>query len=1064
MKNIIYYFCKELKIKFYILISLFIISYKGFSNFQFPQYSFKYFDNKNGLKGTEIYNISQDNNGLLWLGTNNGLVQFDGFNFFDFENHKQENKNPPIGNYRNILKHSSGNIWIATDYSGVSEYNFTTKTFKHYNPKNKSKNNVADIATYLIREDENKNIWFAHYFNGISFFNYQTKTFEYLKYEPNNINSLLSNEIFSICCDLNGGIWIGYKNAGLSYYHFKTKTFKHYTTENKTGLSSNNIFSISIDHNKTLWIGSNKGIVYKTNLSNSFESFKINELKNKVFYNSFFNFKNNLLYIVSSDGLHVIEPNSMSLKIYKLYPDEPPLSNKNRCTNLFFDQNNHLWIQFNQGFCLATENIKKLKPYNDLMKIGEKNRLCFFEVIKDEIVYSIKQNQLIIKSIYSNTINKVIPLEMPKNMSEGSTIIYFPNQYSNYLLIKIQNKILYTFNIKTHAIERIQNLKNGETISENKIYDALIDSKGNIWAIDKNYGIIRYSQNEKKWLIINPNNEKTNTDFFYYPTKFREDKFGNIWVINPFYGILKYEKGITNNFKIVNFKSQLSKINNLFSIYYSITEDNKGNLYFAGNGKQLDYYHAENNRFYSIKREGCFSDITTSLHIDKVGNLWCFNQQSIYKIFSIKFEFNKILQNKFEYRSYDWKNGFDGNYFGNNYVFETVDGSLYFDSKESLQHMQPSKWDKEFHSTKTLIHKFIVYGKKLENYNTKPIVLPYNQNNIEFQFTSNSIVNAQNNIFKYKLLPYDIEWRYTTMFSPKAVYNNLNAGKYTFIVNSAGSDAVWHSKNAQINFKIQAHFSSSVWFKVLIAIIFLIVFFLIYLLRINRIKKQEKLKTEYNKKIAELESKALRSQMNPHFVFNSLNSIQNYIMKNDVESSSKYLNRFAKLTRLIFNHSQQQFISLEQELIALKTYVELEQFRFKNKFDFLINIDSKINQKFIEIPPLIIQPFIENSIWHGIMHNEDIDNFKGQITLDISQINNFLLISIKDNGIGRKKSSELNKTSTSDHHSSGMKLTKDRLDILNFNNKLEITTQIIDLYNDNKQSEGTQIIIKIPIN
>lgn len=1049
-----------MKIKIYILILNLVAALTVNSASVFPNYSFKYFDVKSGLKCTEVFNFSQDDDGLLWLGTNNGLLQFDGYNFFEFDKFRNELQNPPLGNYRFILKHSMGNMWIATDYSGVSEYNPHNKLFTHYNPNKFKDNNVADGASYLMKEDENKNIWFAHYFNGISIFNYNSKKFDYLVHRPNQINSLLSNEIFSLHCDLNQGVWIGYKNSGLSYYNHQTKQFIHYTVENNSGLKSNKIYSITIDKSGTLWIGTDKEIHYKLKGDTKFKLFKHPLLKQQYFFNAYFNKINNLVYFTSLDGLHVIDPITKELKIYKLFPDDKYDKNINRCTNLFFDRNNHLWIQFNQGFCLATEFNNRLFKYNDLIGIGENNRLNFFEVIKDDVIYSIVKNKIIIKKIHSNDRTEV-ELKMSNDLVQGDVVIYNPGKYSIYLAIKVKNEKLYLFNTIDYKLFQVPTLSNNKIISENKIFDAYVDSKGNIWSIDNYYGLVRYSNLKNKWEVINPNKEKTNTDFYYYPTKFLEDKFGHVWAINPFFKILKYKNGIEDKFTIEQFNEK--KYNNnsgVLSIYYSLTDDNQGNLFFAGNNKKLDCYIASENQFYSLKREGCFNDVTTNLHIDKTGKLWCYNQQSIYKL---QINLNTLYQNEFEYRSYDWKNGFEGNYFGNNFVFETQNGTLYFDSKASLMYMNPNEWDKSIQEVNTILRGIYVNEQYIQESNFLSNNLVYNQNNLEFRFTSNNLINSQNNIFRFKLINHDKEWRYTSIFSPKAVYTNLQPNTYEFIVQAANSEGIWSSEKIQLKFHIQPHFTQTSWFKLSIILLFLLSVYLIYQNRINVIRKREQLKTSFNKQIAELESKALRSQMNPHFVFNSLNSIQNYIVKNDTESSTKYLSKFAKLTRLIFDHSQQQFITLQQEMKALNTYVELEQFRFKNKFKYSVNFDKNVDENSIEIPPLIIQPFIENAIWHGIMHKET-ENEVGEIDLDIKKIEDYLEIKITDNGVGRVKSAELKKTSSSDHQSSGMRLTKERLNILNLNNKLEITCKIIDLYDKQDKATGTQVIINIPIN
>jgi LytS/YehU family sensor histidine kinase len=212
-------------------------------------------------------------------------------------------------------------------------------------------------------------------------------------------------------------------------------------------------------------------------------------------------------------------------------------------------------------------------------------------------------------------------------------------------------------------------------------------------------------------------------------------------------------------------------------------------------------------------------------------------------------------------------------------------------------------------------------------------------------------------------------------------------------------------------------------------------------------------------KMAEIEMQALRAQMNPHFIFNCLNSINRYIVKSDQATASLYLTRFAKLIRLILDNSNSQYISLSSELEALRLYIEMESIRFEKQFTYSIIVDEDVSPDYIYVPPLIIQPFVENAIWHGLLHKETA----GHLSISFStKVPNVLQCIVEDNGIGRDKAKELKSKSTSTKKSLGMKLTEDRLALLNKQTMLEATAEILDLKDITGQATGTKVILKIP--
>lgn len=201
--------------------------------------------------------------------------------------------------------------------------------------------------------------------------------------------------------------------------------------------------------------------------------------------------------------------------------------------------------------------------------------------------------------------------------------------------------------------------------------------------------------------------------------------------------------------------------------------------------------------------------------------------------------------------------------------------------------------------------------------------------------------------------------------------------------------------------------------------------------------------------------KSLRGQMNPHFIFNALNSVNQFISQNDERSANKYLSEFSKLMRLVLENSQEDFISLQKEEEIISLYVKLEHYRFRDKFEYTIAIDEELNKDTIQLPPMLIQPYIENAVWHGLRYKED----KGKLSLSFERHNGSMQVIITDDGIGRKKSAQLKTDNQKKHNSTGLKNIEERLQILNTVYKTNYKVTIEDLVADS----GTRVVISIPV-
>ena len=228
----------------------------------------------------------------------------------------------------------------------------------------------------------------------------------------------------------------------------------------------------------------------------------------------------------------------------------------------------------------------------------------------------------------------------------------------------------------------------------------------------------------------------------------------------------------------------------------------------------------------------------------------------------------------------------------------------------------------------------------------------------------------------------------------------------------------------------------------------------------NSAVKKKRTESLLQQKITEIKMQVLRAQMNPHFIFNSLNSIENFMMKNEKRLASDYLNKFTRLIRIILDSSLNELIPIEKDMEALQLYIDLQQLRFNNKFVYETSIQTALLKGDYKVPSLIIQPFVENAIEHGIAHSERND-CKLIITVVLKR--DHILYTIEDNGIGRLQSSTYNKKNKPQHKSVGLSITTDRIHIFN---KSEIDTKdviITDLYNKENKPEGTRVSVKIKV-
>lgn len=325
-----------------------------------------------------------------------------------------------------------------------------------------------------------------------------------------------------------------------------------------------------------------------------------------------------------------------------------------------------------------------------------------------------------------------------------------------------------------------------------------------------------------------------------------------------------------------------------------------------------------------------------------------------------------------------------------------------------------------------------------------------------FVWASSVTTNLNQQQYAYRLEGLDKEWHYTTDNS--ITYTGLASGEYTFKVRSASADGVW-GVPTQVTLTVLPPFYQTIGFYVVILVLIGLLLYWFYRMKVRQIRKESQLKSDFAKQLAAMEMKALRAQMNPHFIFNSLNSIQKYILKNDDFAASQYLTKFSKLIRLILDHSNQHYIPLSSELELLRLYIEIEFLRFEDQFTYQIEVDPSLQPELLRIPSMIIQPYIENAIWHGLLHKDS----PGTLRLMVMQEGNQLKVIVEDDGIGRAKAQALKSKQVLKKKSYGLQITSNRIDLINQTQSQKTTLQIDDLHDASGVPSGTRVTLFIPI-
>ena len=385
-------------------------------------------------------------------------------------------------------------------------------------------------------------------------------------------------------------------------------------------------------------------------------------------------------------------------------------------------------------------------------------------------------------------------------------------------------------------------------------------------------------------------------------------------------------------------------------------------------------------------------------------------------------------------------------------------GDLWFGTASGLMHLDVKKRNLLLKNVAPLLNLKSV----TLNFNNRPdlidkltqqdkIKFNHKENNLVFDFDGIYLTNSQAVKFSYKLEGLSDDWSPPSS-NNSISFTNLSPGEYSLVVRATNPKGI-HSNEKIIYFTIAPPFYNTWWFYSIGFIVLILIFIALDRLRINNLEqKNYQNNLEISNKLSRLEQQSLNASMNRHFIFNALNSIQFFINSSDKQSANRYLTRFAKLIRknLDSSHTANGMVPLSDELERLQLYLELESMRFKDRFEYYFNVDEHVEPETLKVPAMFLQPFVENSIIHGILPLEDR---KGEININVTNHLDHIRIEITDNGIGIENSLRNKKIIPGDHESQGVKITLGRIKLLQ-----EISERSVELIGPHQINENDSLI------
>lgn len=992
---------------------------------------FEHISGQQGLPESALYsyNIFQDREGFIWLGASgDGVCKYDGTMATRFTRDANDPANPPQASFvTDFQEDRTGRLWVTTrdgEWHYVDKRSGKTTAFHLDTTRHAQQNLSGNNSKGTVRESQQDVLWMTT-LNGIVRFNPDTKAVKLYKYPVH----VMGHYKF-LLPDAQGIIWAIHRE-GIYRLNPRTGVFQSFPLMLPGGVKSL-LFSFYLDAAGIAWIGTFEDGLFQmdTRKPGQFTAYNPLGFVNR----SILDIREieDYVWLATGDGVQRIEPKTGRVITYRANPSSFGRLSSNIISRLYQDRSKNLWVSTRYGLDRTSLAAKPFQAYQLLPTSVSRDENLTFSILEDHT-----------GTIWLGSFGKGLHRFDPnRNQITPVTVNWADSRRSTagqrWPLCEDRAGNLWVGTDLDKSFCRLNRATGQFTCysCQFPVITLKADASGNLWIGGWGSELAFFDLATGKLTRFKHDSLNTNAN----PLSILVSRTGAVWT-----GLEKLTRyspktGGLTRYGFVDHSSK-KPVNYSFEVN-TLYEDEAGIIWIGTVDRGLARLDPRTNGIsYLTTRNGLPSNWVESIISDTKGNVWIGTHQGLCR-------YNPKTK---AIRNFDQSDGLPSNIFMRESVYRRK-GRLLFGTLNGFVIFHPDSIKEALPVPPVYITGLKVLEKS-RPVPTQTLELPYDQNFLSFDFVALHYDAPDKLRYAYKLEGLENDW--VTAGSRRfASYPALAPGDYVFRVKAAIEAGAWREASP-VRFVIRPPWWRTTWFVSLAAILILGSAFIGFRYRVAQIHQEEIQKNELTKKFSVMEMQALRAQMNPHFIFNCLNSINTFILKNEPEAASDYLTKFSRLIRLILQNSNSAVVTLQNELEALHLYLDMESLRFRNKFTFHVRVGSEVELEDIEIPPLIIQPYVENAIWHGLLNKEAI----GHLNIDLQVENDNLVCIIEDDGVGRRRAAELKSKSASKSKSMGMQITAQRIKLMNELHGKQTTVDIVDLVDASGEACGTRVVL-----
>ncbi len=983
------------------------------------------FTTREGLSHNDVRAITADSSGFLWLGTWDGLSRYDGYSFKNYHHRSDDSLSLPYFSVRELAVDGADNLWLLTDNFTLAKYDRTRDIFL---PANSIWKNLPSKFRH-INVDEAGNLWI---FNPESAFRFDYRNNRFRKYsisDKSYFSEISSSGIIGfhvtrdesrLCLITLDTVFEMNKNHENNFM-----VIKRYPVEKKVPIKRPDYdfrywAKLFISNSGKKWIHSNFGLFQCQENQGVFREFE-GSLPRDEFKGEGF-----LYWAVKNNGVYIYDRKSS--RTNNIDGDIALLVKNIYC------QNNEIFWFSNSSESGASTGLKNVILTPDFFKhypvLSDKDEMAqVYAIAKDPeggLWTGVRgDNPVILINKDSRTEKLIIP-EYETRSNPGAVRSLTPADEGMYIGFFQELLLFYDYDTK-------------------KFRRHLLPAGGFRALISDYRGWFYLAGDRNDILYYDPGSMTLSKKIPYNPA-------------SPIYKFIIDNKGILwaglNQSVVFRYDPESEKTESVYLLHndYNIEDihpGNNGDLWLATLGGGVCNFNPSTGKktFYTTEN-GLANNVTYSILKDNSGNIWVSTNTGISRING---ETGFI-------RTFGLNEGLNIIEFNSGASFKDENGEFFMGGMGGVVSFFPDSIntrESKARKQKIIITEINVSGHQIpfiRHLNVPDtITLGKGENNFQVFFSSSDFINSDKTVYRYMLSDTDEDWKETDSRNRSINYGNLDPGWYSLKLQATDMNGSW-SPVKEVIIRIEPFYYQTTLFRLAVPLTLLLLVTGMILLYIRQLKQREAQKQNT------LRLQSLRGQMNPHFIFNSLNSINYFISNNDKLSANRYIADFSKLIRSILHNLNYDYITLEKEIESLEEYLKIEYLRFGDKFDYQVFINKELDTDGVKVSPGLVQPFVENAIWHGI---RGLEHRKGNISIRFEMTEGRLTCTVEDDGIGRKRSNAM-KTGNDQKKSKGISIVIERLKILSNLNNIDYQVNIEDCKPQSFDT-GTRVKIDLPV-